>query len=88
MYHASRAANVLPLLTNGSLPEEVLELKPAFEKAFSSDYRGSRLNDILGLGQSAELQVEKAPGKPKIHRDLYKLLVDYSGFPVLSGKLL
>lgn len=59
MYHANRAANIPPLLTNGTLPPELSALQPAFDKAFESESRGTRLGDILGLGESAKLHVKE-----------------------------
>lgn len=59
MYHANRAANIRPLLSNGSLPEELSALQPSFDWAFESEARGTRLGDMLGLGESAVLQVKE-----------------------------
>ena len=87
MYHASRAANLMALMTNGILPDELADLKPAFDKAFRSDYRGSRLNDILGLGESAGLHVEEMTGKVIVEEHVLEALKSYVGAPVVHGKL-
>ncbi|KAH9920694.1 uncharacterized protein B0H18DRAFT_880904 [Fomitopsis serialis] len=85
MYHASRAANLIALMTSGALPDELADLKPAFDKAFRSDYRGSRLNDILGLGDSAHLQVEESRGRLIVEESIRRLLDNYTGISTLHG---
>jgi hypothetical protein len=56
------SANLIPVFSDGSLPEEVrASILPAFNQAFQSDKRGTRLNDILAFGRSAAIQICLAP---------------------------
>ncbi|KAH7908184.1 hypothetical protein BJ138DRAFT_1013317, partial [Hygrophoropsis aurantiaca] len=64
MNDACRAANIPPLLLSG-VPSAVRPLWPAFQKAFRSDVRGTRLNDILSSEDSRDFQVELAPNGMK-----------------------
>ena len=87
MYHANRAANIRPLLTNGSLPDELSALQPAFDKAFEAESRGTRLKDILGLGGSARLQVKEFSSTGfMISGEEIHLLQSYTGRQSIEGK--
>jgi hypothetical protein len=57
MNDACRAANLPPLLFSDMLPDAMKSLWPAFQKAFRSDIRGTRLNDILAFGDSGRLKI-------------------------------
>jgi hypothetical protein len=52
------SANLIPVFSDGSLPEEVqADILPVFNQAFQSDNRGTRLNDMLAFGHSAAIQI-------------------------------
>ena len=59
LFHHVRAANARNLLQDGRLPQQLSRLDPAFQKAFRWDFRGSRLNDILGLGAAGRMQLKE-----------------------------
>jgi hypothetical protein len=66
MNKACCAANLTALLSNESLPKEFEEkILPTFQKAFYSDTRGTRLQDILASNKSGKLQVTLAPQKTR-----------------------
>lgn len=75
MHHSSRAANVRPLLKSGQLPSELSELEPEFDKAFRSDFRGTRMSDLLGIGDAAKMQVKEIEGKATFRNPMIKELL-------------
>lgn len=60
------AANLPPLFLEGSLPKEIEQLWPAFEKAFRSDNRGTNLGDMLAFSSSSSTQVLPQSRLPKL----------------------
>jgi len=60
MNDACRAANLSAVLFSDRLPDDMKALLPAFQKAFRSDIRGTRLNDMLAFGDSSRLKVTYA----------------------------
>lgn len=58
-----RSANIRALLASDGLLQELAELRPPFNEAFNWDFRGTRLNSILGLGDAGRVRV-KAIAKP------------------------
>lgn len=79
LYHNVRAANVRSLLKDGNLPEQLTRLEPAFHKAFRWDFRGTRLNDMLGLGATARMQVKELRGDAYLTHSEKSLLYAYLG---------
>lgn len=78
MYHFCRAANVPPILSGG-VPADLDCLKHEFQRAFRSDYRGTRLNDILGLGTSSRIQVEVQHEHVHLSNEMDTLLATHLG---------
>lgn len=72
MHHSSRAANVRPMLKSGQLPAELADLESEFDKAFRSDFRGTRMSDILGLGDAAKMQVKDIEGRPTFRNEVVR----------------
>ncbi|KAH7905904.1 hypothetical protein BJ138DRAFT_1017056 [Hygrophoropsis aurantiaca] len=60
---ACRAANIPPLLSHSDMPTVMKDIWPAFKQTFRADVRGTRLNDMLALGDSGRLKVFLAPEK-------------------------
>lgn len=73
MHDCCAAANLPPVFCDGSLPEAVQEIWPAFQQAFREKNRGTRLNDILAFGKSGAFQVSVA-AKPPNSRETSLLL--------------
>ena len=55
-----RSANLVACLFNGSVPEALKELWPAFQHAFRADIQGTRINDILGFSNKVQLHLRHA----------------------------
>ena len=76
LYQTSRAASLPPFLKN--LSEDFPTLKPAFDKAFRSDFRGMRLTDMLGLGHAAKLDVQEMGRHAHKDTHLLELLLRFT----------
>lgn len=67
MNDACRAANLASLLTDSNMSPELKDLWPAFQKAFLSDRRGTRLSDSLAFaeqgGRNIVMNVAKSSGR-------------------------
>jgi hypothetical protein len=72
MNDACRAANLPALLTGTTLPPSLKNLWPAFQDAFRSDIRGSRLNDILAFGEGDKIQTIAPSDRLKGRRAKYQ----------------
>lgn len=82
MHDCCCSANLPPLFSDGSLPKDVEdELWPAFQEAFQSDNRGTRLNDILAFGHSAAIQVclEQNTRTKKIPENICSMVAAHFG---------
>ncbi|KIO05132.1 hypothetical protein M404DRAFT_9134 [Pisolithus tinctorius Marx 270] len=58
-----RSANLVACLFNGNVPAALKELWPAFQQAFRADIRGTRINDILGFGNKAQLHLRRSSAR-------------------------
>jgi hypothetical protein len=57
MNDACRAANLAAYLFDSQITQEVKDIWPVFQRTFSSDIRGTRLNDILAFGESGKARL-------------------------------
>ena len=74
------------------MPSEFKELWPAFQKAFQSDRRGTRLNDSLAFapcgGASVVVANAKLTGRQALrHRSLLPLALEYIASQSSEGLL-
>jgi hypothetical protein len=51
-----RGGQLKALMSREGIPEVLNDIKPAFEKSFGTEFRGTLLNDLLVLGAQGELQ--------------------------------
>jgi len=58
-----RSANLVACLFNGSVPAALKDLWPAFQQTFRADIRGTRINDILGFGNKAQLHLRRSSAR-------------------------
>lgn len=83
MHDACAAANLPSLFYNGSLPEAVEELGPAFQAAFGEQNRGSLLNDMAASGstKSADPRVAVAAKLPSPNNPAFLLVKEHLDAP-------
>ena len=79
---ACRAANLTSLLRDPCMPQDLKELWPAFQKAFQSDRRGTRLSDSLAFalcgGVDMVVKNAKSTGRQALqHRVLLPLALQH-----------
>ena len=75
MNDACCAANLPTLLTGATLSPSLKDLWPAFQDAFRSDIRGSRLNDILAFGKGDKFQTISPSKRLKGRRAEYQRII-------------
>ena len=84
MNDACRAANLKLLLHSPRMPPEIQELWPAFQRAFKSSSRGTRLSDSRALGVSGMMKTllanEKTSGHlATVHKTFLPLAMKHVG---------
>lgn len=92
MNNACRAANLSSLLKDPGMPSELKGLWPAFQKAFQSDRRGTRLNDSLAFAPCGGVNVvvanAKLTGRQALqHRSLLPLALEHIASQSSEGLL-
>jgi hypothetical protein len=77
MHDCCAAANLPLVFCDGSLPEAVQDIWPAFQEAFREKNRGTRLNDIMAFRKSGAFQVSVAAKPPNPHEASLLLAKQY-----------
>ena len=83
-----RTASIRALLAGDGLPEELADLRSPFNEAFKWDFRGTRLNSILGLGDSGRTRVKVIGGSLRLLSGERKVLRAYLNSDEFEGKLI